>query len=105
MPRYEIDVNKTYLFPEEIQVVEFEQSILVISPKFANWIVLESSEQYDVFVHLREGHSIQDALDCGLFDQADVRYVVTQIEARRLWEYKCCRCSPMNSNSRNPQSC
>lgn len=84
MARYRIDIDKIYKFPSDIRIVEHLSHVLVIAPKYANWIVLNSQSQLDVFNFLREGHSIKEALDTPTFDSADVNYVVTQIEARRL---------------------
>ena len=84
MPRYEISLSKIYRFPDELKTIEYKQSILVIAPHFANWIVLKSKAQYEVFCFLRENHSIQDALYSKRFTQEDINYVVTQIEARKL---------------------
>lgn len=88
MPKYKVNLNKIYRFPDELRVVEHGTSILVIAPQSANWIVLKSSAHYDVFAFLREGHSIQEVLETGHFSMADVNYVVTQIEARKLCDKK-----------------
>ena len=84
MPRYEIDINKKYSFPKEIAVINHKNKFLVITSATANWIVLESDAQLEVFNYLRNEHSISDALNRE-FDDDDVTYVVTQIEARNLY--------------------
>jgi radical SAM protein with 4Fe4S-binding SPASM domain len=84
MPRYHIDPDKTYNLPEDIRVINYNGSTIVIAPKFANWIVLDSTAQLDAYKFFRQGHSIKEALSNSLLDNNDVRYVVTQIEARRF---------------------
>lgn len=84
MPRYHINPDKTYNFPEDIRVVNYNGSTLVIAPKFANWMVFDSSAQLDAFNFFRQGHSIKEALSYSLLNNNDVKYVVTQIEARKF---------------------
>lgn len=84
MPRYQINPDKTYRFPEDIRFVSYNNSTLIIAPRFANWIVLDSVEQLAVFEFLRQGHSIEETLSNTSLDKDDVSFVVTQIEARKL---------------------
>lgn len=84
MPKYEIDPNKTYTMPTDIQVTKHDNKILIVAPEFANWIVLDSMEQHTIFEFFREGHSIKEAMSDSRFSIQDVNRVVTQIEARKF---------------------
>lgn len=84
MAKYEIDNNKKYSFPDEIKTIYHDGKILIIAPKFANWLVLETNAQLSIFRFLGMGHSINDALCCKKFNESDVNYVVTQLEAKRF---------------------
>lgn len=88
MPQYEIDINKTYTFPKEIQVVNYKGEILVIAPEFANWIVINSLAQQNILEFLMAGHTIKETLSGHGFHKNDVNYVITQIEARHLCNKK-----------------
>ena len=48
MVQVEIDVNKKYIFPQEICVVKYAEKYLIIAPEYANWIVLDSEEQLSI---------------------------------------------------------
>lgn len=78
-----IDISKNYCFPKDISIINHKDKFLVITPATANWIVLESDAQLKVFIYLKDGHSINEALN-EAFNNDDVTYVVTQIEARNL---------------------
>lgn len=82
MPRYEIDIKKNYIFPSDLRTISFDQSILIIAPDYANWIVLESPVQLEIFEQFKNGRTIEDVLT--LYEASNVTYVVTQIEARNL---------------------
>lgn len=84
MSQYTIDINKTYKFPTEYKVVRYNDKILVILPLTANWIVLQSQEQLDIFCDLAQGHSINRIVDGGLYEESEITEVVMQIEARKL---------------------
>lgn len=84
MTKYTIDLNKFYIFPKEIKYVEYEDSILVIAPETANWIVLKSKKQKNVLEFLKVGHTINETLENQSFNKNDVNAVVTQLEARRF---------------------
>lgn len=88
MAKYNINIEKTYKIPKEISVVAFENNLLIIAPLSANWIVLKSSEQLDILNFLANGKSIKLALESPLYDNKDVTYVVTQIEARSFCDKK-----------------
>lgn len=83
MVQVEIDTSKKYVFPNKIHIVEFLDKFLVIAPEFANWIVLDTSEQLLVFKYLKQGHTIREALS-DTFDENDVNFVVCQVEARQF---------------------
>lgn len=83
MVKIEIDVNKKYIFPNEIDIVNFADKYLIIAPEYANWIVLDTEEQLLVFKYLKRGHTIQDTLSFFL-KEGDVNFVVCQIEARQF---------------------
>lgn len=86
MPTYKIDLCKIYDFPEDIQIVRYNEKILVIAPEYACWIVLDSVDQLNVLNYFRFGYSIKESIDSGLFNYADINYVVTMIEARRFYQ-------------------
>lgn len=85
MPWYAIDLNKKYEIPKEIKVIHHKDKVLVIAPTIATWIVLDSDKQVSVFDFLRNGHSIDETLRNVSMDKHDINFVVTQIEARRLY--------------------
>ena len=58
-----IDISKNYCFPEDISIINHKDKFLVITPATANWIVLESDAQLKVFIYLKDGHSINEALN------------------------------------------
>lgn len=84
MSKYDINIDKTYSFPSQLSIINYNSYIIVIAPQFANWIVLLSNRQLSVFQYLAGGKTIKEAINNPLFDYNDVNYVVTQIEARRL---------------------
>ena len=84
MSKYDINIEKTYNFPQTIKKVPFNGQTLVISPLTANWIVLQTENQLDIFNDFCVGKSIKDVLDCSLYNDMEVIEVVTQIEARKF---------------------
>ena len=62
MVQVEIDVNKKYIFPQEICVVKYAEKYLIIAPEYANWIVLDSEEQLSILNYFKQGHTIQETL-------------------------------------------
>ncbi len=85
MASYTIDLHKKYSIPDEISIRHIRDSILIIAPETANWIVLSSSIELDIFNYLKL-HPIGDALNKFAVDE--VRKVVTQLEARRFCNKK-----------------
>lgn len=86
MPTYNIDIKKSYNIPSNIAVIRHNNKILVIDSERANWIVLDSDLQLNVFKTFQRGTSIECVLESYKYDDADVRYVVTQIEAKQFYE-------------------
>lgn len=99
MAKYKIDIDKVYSFPEEISVIEYDGFFLVVAPKFANWIVLNSMSQVEVFNYLKENNSIAVALANSSLKIEDVNYVVTQVEARRFTKEKAIHSSTEDERS------
>lgn len=79
----EIDLNKQYIFPEQFKEIRHNGKIIIIFPNYANWIVLESDEQFDFFKRLSQD-SIKNAIDYCNCTEEDIIKVITQIEARHL---------------------
>lgn len=84
MSKYEIDIDKTYSFPSQLSIINYDNNIIIVAPQFANWIVLVSQSQLDIFNYFSEGKTIKETIENPLFDSNDINYVVTQIEARRF---------------------
>ena len=84
MAKYTISENTRYQIPSDIDIIEYNNKYLVVAPRSARWLVLETTKQISVLKYFMEGHSIKDALDNTEFFNEDVSTVVTQIEARRL---------------------
>ena len=84
MAKYNINLKKTYTFPEEIKTVYYNNSILVISPSTAKWIVLDSEVQLAILYYLKDGHSIEEVIASPTFDIKDTQIVITQLEARHF---------------------
>lgn len=80
-----INNENTYQSTQPYKIVYYKKKILVIYPLTANWIVLETSKQLEVFKLLISGNSIQDVLNDIRYEECDIKFVVTQIEARRLF--------------------
>lgn len=86
MPIYNIDTKKVYNIPLNATIVRHNNKILVIDSERANWIVLDSDSQLNVFKTFQKGASIERILEYYKYDEADVRFVVTQIEAKQFFE-------------------
>lgn len=97
MVQVEIDVNKKYIFPQEICVVKYAEKYLIIAPEYANWIVLDSEEQLSILNYFKQGHTILETLS-NSFKEDDVNCVVCQIEAR-------CFCNKNIHNSVEDSRC
>ena len=86
MAKYNIDSGKIYDFPDNISIVNHNEKILIIAPEEANWIVLDSTQQQYVFNLFHSGLSIEEILKIPSIDSSDVKFVVTQIEARKFYK-------------------
>lgn len=84
----ELDVSKTYSFPDDIAVVNYKTFRLAIYTKGINWIVLNTDEEYFVFDSLRSGKSIEQVLD--EYSEDSVMNVLMQIEAKKFDQPKQC---------------
>lgn len=78
-----IDLNSRYSFPAELRTVRFDGKILIIAPLTLTWVVLDNDPQLRFFSSLQSS-SIADAIAATRAGDADVRHVLTQIEARGL---------------------
>lgn len=92
MPTFEIDDNKKYYFPE-IKIIEYANKYLVITPSTANWIVLENEIQLRILNRLIHHFSINEVLDDFRNYYYDVNFVITQIEARQLYNHSALKSS------------
>lgn len=97
MVQVEIDINKNYIFPNEINVVKYAGKYLVIAPEYANWIVLDSEVHLLILDTFKQGHTILETLSYS-FDEEDVNFVVCQIEARQF-------CNKLKHNSVEDSRC
>lgn len=86
MAQYNIDTSKIYNFPSEIKTVRHRGKILIIAPEEANWIVLDTLQQLEIFNMFHIGQSIEEVVHNTKFEYSDIKKVVTQIEARRFFE-------------------
>ena len=84
MSKIDINIDKNYIFPSDLNVVNYNNKIIIIAKLTANWIVLENLSQLDVFNYLAKGKSIREAIDNSTFDNNDVNFVITQIEAKQF---------------------
>lgn len=78
-----IDIEKRYVFPSNLKIIEFKKKFLIISPNTATWIVLKNNNQLKFFELLRK-KTIKEAIS--LFDDelSEAQKVLIQIEARNL---------------------
>ena len=79
----EIDLRKTYDFPNEIVINKHNDVFLVIYTEGIMWLVLENENEVAIFNLLKQGFSIEDVLE--RYDEELVIKVVTQIEAKRFY--------------------
>lgn len=81
----QVSGDTKYSFPGTIKIVPFRSQYLAIAVETANWIVLKNTKQLSFFKLLLQ-HSIAASLSIFEGDFADAREVVTQIEARKLYD-------------------
>ena len=62
MSKYEIDIDKTYSFPSQLSIINYDNNIIIVAPQFANWIVLVSQSQLDIFNYFSEGKTIKETI-------------------------------------------
>ncbi len=86
MPTYSIDVKKVYDFPDALRIVSYKNKILAIAPTVANWLVLESTKQLKVLDLFCSGQSIEEVIQSSSVDIADIKEIVTQIEAKKFYK-------------------
>lgn len=77
----QIDLEKRYGFPKNISVVNFKGKYLVISVDTLNWLVLDNKEQLSIFQFLKN-NSIRNTLKKFAENEYDVKFVITQVEAK-----------------------
>lgn len=80
-----VDLNKKYQLPKSIKTIFHNNCIVVIADQLANWIILSNHSQLDFF-HLLEIHSINESIEEFNGDISDVKWVLTQIEAKQFFE-------------------
>lgn len=83
--RRKIDLNKRYVFPQNIKEISYKGYYLIISVETAKWIVIKNSSQYDFYKLLRE-ITLAEALCKYTGSEDDAKYVITQIEGRHFTE-------------------
>lgn len=72
--------------PNDISIKHINDAVLIIAPDTANWIVLSSEREVEVFDFLRENNSVGDAIRQFGYDYT--HNVVVQLEARRFCSRK-----------------
>lgn len=78
----EIDISKRYLFPKELEIVEYKDTYLVIYTEGIMWLVLQSKEELKVFKELQAQSSVEELLE--KYDENVVMHVLMQIEAKKF---------------------
>lgn len=84
MAKYKIDSQKIYSMPKNISIRQIDDAVLIIVPETANWIVLSSSVELEIFNFLRDGNTIMDSIN--RFGYESTQNVIVQLEARRFCE-------------------
>ncbi len=79
----EIDLNKKYIFPNDLVVVRYNSKIIIIAINIGNWIVLENERQLKIF-NLLKDNSIAKAFSIFNDYKEDVIHTIIQIEARQF---------------------
>ena len=78
----EIDISKTYSFPNDIKIVSYKEFKLAIYTKGVMWLVLNNDEELQVFEALKSGKSIECVLNT--YKEDSVINVLMQIEAKKF---------------------
>jgi radical SAM protein with 4Fe4S-binding SPASM domain len=79
----EISPTKRYKIDYEVRVIPHKGKFIVIVPETANWIVLDSNIEVEMFQFLLK-HEIQEAMEHFSDNMPNLVKVITQIEARHL---------------------
>lgn len=83
-----IDIEKKYSFPENIAIIKHGEVYLAITVDTGNWIVLDNEAQLEFFSLLQE-NSISESLQLFQGKEDDAKWVLIQIEARKLYSNHC----------------
>ncbi len=84
----EIELFKTYNFPK-FKVINHKSVYIVVFFEKAMWIVLDNNKQLEIFNKLNDGSTIQSIIDLNIYEQNDLVWVLTQIEAKNIIECEC----------------
>lgn len=85
MPTIELDPNKTYLMPNPVFTVKFDDKFLAIARETGNWVLLENDRQRRIYDALSDGHCVAELFDLfSLDDRNDIIKVLTELEAKRF---------------------
>lgn len=79
--------SKKYSFPKDIFIKVYDTFAVIVSPQNANWIVLETQEQINIFKLLMEGETIGKVLRIFPANLNDIHKVIQQIEGRAFDSY------------------
>lgn len=78
----DVDICKRYLFPKELEIVEYKGWYLVIYTEGIMWLILQNEEELMVFKTLQTGLSIEEVLE--KYNENAVMQVIMQIEAKKF---------------------
>lgn len=78
----EIDINKRYLFPKELEIVKYKNAHLVIYTEGIMWLVLQSEEELKIFKELQAQLSVGEILE--KYNEDSAMHVLMQIEAKKF---------------------
>lgn len=78
----ELDVNKVYVFPDNIEIASYQDYKIAVYTKGISWIVFRNDEEYRVFEAFKSGKSIEEVFS--LFNEEPVMNVLMQIEAKHF---------------------
>lgn len=93
----ELSEEDRFSIPTKIEIKERYGYYIVVSPENGNWIVLENTNQIDIFKSLKNGKSIAEIIEKFKNSISDIEYVICQISGRHF-ESKC------DSNNMEPFS-
>lgn len=84
----ELDIEKQYSFPDNIEIIHYGEVYIVIAVDTACWIVLDNEDQLAFFKLLKD-QPIKLALDNFKGNIKNAQWVLIQIEARQLCSDEC----------------